>query len=314
MSARYSDFSQGWRGRAVCVAGVAILMLAILLTGCSREDAPVTPSTSTPAAKVCEVLFAYGSEKEKWVDDVTASFNGSNQQVGDGLTIHVTPKAMGSGALIDDVLAGQLQAVIVSPASGAFIKLGNARSRAMTGKNLFTPTENLLLSPVVIAMWNPMADALSSGGRQVGWADILKLAQSKNGWAEFGHPEWGSFKFGHTHPEYSNSGLISLIAECYAGAGKVKDLSRSDLEDPKVTTFLRDVERSVVHYGTSTGFFGRRMFADGPAYLSAAVLYENMVIEASQQSPRVDPPIVAIYPTEDPAGATTLPAWLIATG
>jgi Ca-activated chloride channel family protein len=30
------------------------------------------------------------------------------------------------------------------------------------------------------------------------------------------------------------------------------------------------VERGMIHYGTSTGFFGERMFERGPSYLSAA--------------------------------------------
>src|SRR6202007_2966678 len=125
----------------------------------------------------------------------------------------------------------------------------------------------------------PMAEAIGWGKKPVGWADILALAQKKEGWAAYNFPQWGAFKFGHTHPEYSNSGLISLFAEVYAGAGKVKGLTDADVKDEKVARFLGDIERSVVHYGASTGFFGNKMFANGPQYLSAAVLYENMVIE-----------------------------------
>jgi len=57
------------------------------------------------------------------------------------------------------------------------------------------------------------------------------------------------------------------------------------------------IENSVVHYGSSTGFFGRKMFANGPQYLSAAVLYESTVVEsyAEQNMPF---PVVAIYPKE----------------
>src|SRR4029077_15714098 len=54
----------------------------------------------------------------------------------------------------------------------------------------------------------------------------------------------------------------------------------------------------IVHYGSSTGFFGKRMFAGGPQYLSAAVLYENMVIESYGPENRPSLPVVAIYPRE----------------
>jgi len=32
--------------------------------------------------------------------------------------------------------------------------------------------------------------------------------------------QWGQFTFGHTHPDYSNSGLISLFARDYAEVHK----------------------------------------------------------------------------------------------
>ena len=67
---------------------------------------------------------------------------------------------MGSGETIDSILSGRLQAHLASPASEAFIKIGNAESRAKTGKDLITSTDNLVLSPVVIAMWQPMAEAI----------------------------------------------------------------------------------------------------------------------------------------------------------
>jgi Bacterial extracellular solute-binding protein len=70
---------------------------------------------------------------------------------------------MGSGECIDTLLSGQVQAHLTSPASAAFIKLGNAQSRVKTGKDLIGATENLVLSPVVIAMWKPMAEALGWG-------------------------------------------------------------------------------------------------------------------------------------------------------
>jgi Ca-activated chloride channel family protein len=48
---------------------------------------------------------------------------------------------------------------------------------------------------------------------------IAQLAADPNGWAALNHPEWGTFKFGHGHPDYSNSGLLTMIAATYAGAG-----------------------------------------------------------------------------------------------
>jgi ABC-type Fe3+ transport system substrate-binding protein len=82
-----------------------------------------------------------------------------------------------------------------------------------------------------------------------------------------------------------------------AAARKTAGLKLSDLERPQTKQFIAGVEQSVVHYGSSTGFFGRKMFANGPEYLSAAVLYESMVVESYSQN-NLAFPVVAIYPKE----------------
>src|SRR5262249_22421014 len=62
--------------------------------------------------------------------------------------------------------------------------------------------------------------------------------------------------------------------------------------------FMAEVEDSIVHYGKSTGFFSDKMLERGPTYLSAAVLYENLVIESYTRTPASPIDLVAIYPQE----------------
>lgn len=283
-------------GKAACAA--SIFLLALFESSCNRPQAGSSGGQSSSFAPKgsLELVFTYGSEKETWIKEVTDSFNRAGNKTASGQRIFVTATPMGSGESIDDILSGNIKAHITSPASAAFIALGNARSRASSGHDLVGPTENLVLSPVVIAMWKPMAEAIGYGKKPIGWADILALARSQQGWAQYGYPQWGQFKFGHTHPQYSNSGLISVIAEVYAANKKTANLTREDVQNPRTAEFVRGVEHSVVHYGSSTGFFGRKMFAAGPQYLSAAVLYESMVIES--YSKNLQFPVVAIYPKE----------------
>ena len=283
--------------RSICSLWIAIFVS--LLAGCKREQAVTAPNAvPPPKTGVTDLLFTYGSEKQAWVETVTADFNQRGVKDASGKAIRVTAQAKGSGECLDELIAGTKQAHLTSPASSAFIKLGNAQWRAKTGKDIVPVTENLVLSPVVIAMWKPMAEAIGWGAKPVGWAEILALSTEPQGWAARGMPQWGAFRFGHTHPQFSNSGLISLFAEVYAATGKKGGLVPSDLERPEVGKYLGDIERSVVHYGSSTGFFGKKMFANGPGYISAAVLYENMVIESYSQAAPLEFPIVAIYPKE----------------
>ncbi|PWT94434.1 MAG: VWA domain-containing protein [Acidobacteria bacterium] len=272
---------------------ICALLVVFLISGCRTEDK--SKQTSSQPKNALEIVFTYGSEKENWIKDVTEKFNRENHKSTSGKPIFVNAIPMGSGECIDELLAGRRKAHLTSPASAAFIKLGNAQSRAKTGKDLIAATDNLVLSPVVIAMWEPMAKAIGWGSKPIGWSDILSLAKNAQGWSAYQHPEWGRFKFGHTHPEFSNSGLISVLAEVYAGSGKAANLSVADVENPKVGEYVSEIEKSVVHYGSSTGFFGRKMFENGPDYLSAAVLYENMIIESHSQTTL---PVVAIYPKE----------------
>ena len=275
---------------------LVILLLVLLLCGCNSRLRSESESSS-PSADKLELTFTYGSEKEKWINEVTGEFNRAEHRTSGGKRIFVRAIPMGSGEAIDEVMEGRRQPHMISPASSAFIKLGNAQSQSKSGKDLIASTDNLMLSPVVIAMWKPMAEALGWGKKPIGWSDILALARSQKGWETYGYPQWGRFKFGHTHPQFSNSGLIALFAEIYAASGKTAGLTVADVNKPRIADFLSGIEKSVVHYGSSTGFFGRQMFSTGPQYLSAAVLYENMVIESYSQN-NLPFPVVAIYPKE----------------
>jgi Ca-activated chloride channel family protein len=286
-----------FRAGKLLVVGMLPLLTWGLLC-CRKQPSPESSAEAPPGSNEIRLLFSYGSEKQKWIEDVTAAFNekGAKTASGKRITVKAIPK--GSGECVDDLISGREHDDLISPASNIFLKLGNAQSRTASGKDLIGPTQSLVLSPVVIAMWKPMAEAIGLGKKPVGWADILALARNQKGWSAYGYPQWGSFKFGHTHPAYSNSGILSLIAENYAATGKVRGLTVADVQNAKTRDFVDGIEASMVHYGSSTGFFGRKLFDSGPEYLSGAVLYESMVVESYSNAKAMPFPVVAIYPKE----------------
>jgi Ca-activated chloride channel family protein len=271
----------------------------------SEVPAAVAPAASSPAAASpasppvnLEVVFS--SEKKDWASEAIGQFNASGAKTDDGRPIHVDAKYMGSVEPIDAIVAGTLKPHAFSPASSLVLPLladAWTGAQGATAKPIVSTADPLVLSPVVIAMWEPMARALGWPARKIGWHDVAALARSATGWRAKGHPEWGDFRFGHTHPQYSNSGLIAVLAEAYAGAGKSRDLSAADVADPKTKLFVHDVESAVVHYGRSTGFFYDALAERGPAYLSAAVLYENLVV-SSGKNQGLPFPLVCVYPNE----------------
>jgi len=272
-----------------------ITVFSLLLSACGALGNVI------PGASVT-VSIVYGSEKQDWLEPLIQQFNEARNQTSEGKTIIVEGTALGSIESVRGIIEGTLQPTVWSPASSVYIPVANSDWRKSHADDLVTGTPNdLVLSPVVIAMWRPMAQALGWPDKALGWEDIAQLATSEEGWSAYGHPEWGPFKFGHTHPAYSNSGIVSIIAETYAGLRKQRGLTESDLQAAELKEFMTEVESSIIHYGTSTGFFGERMFERGPSYLSAAVLYENLIV--AQETKRINGqssqiPVVAIYPKE----------------
>jgi Ca-activated chloride channel family protein len=279
------------------------LLVVVACDGCPGRSSGPSGSSSTRATTgpgpAVTVTMAYGSEKKTWLEEQLRAFAASNPRTAAGHPVRVDARAMGSGEAQQAILGGDFRPVVYSPASGAYVTLLNEAWLRQPGRTSpVSPTgEPLVLSPVVIAMWQPMAEALGWPSQPLGWTDILRVSTNAAGWTAFGHPEWGPFKLGHTHPEFSSSGLLSVLAEAYAGAKKTRGLTAADLAGPGVRKLMSQVEASVVHYGKSTGFFADKLVDRGPGYLSAAVLYENLVIESRAKSSG-NPPLVSLYPVE----------------
>jgi Ca-activated chloride channel family protein len=274
------------------------LAAAAVAVSCKQEGSKAGGSGGggqRPDPDAISLTIVYGSEKKTWLDEQIRAFNASRTQLA-GHPIYVTGKAMGSGEAMTAIVSGTDKPAVFSPASGAYVTLLNQawQARAGNSRPIAPAGEPLVLSPIVIAMWKPMAEALGWPDKPIGWRDILAVSQDPKGWGKLGHPEWGAMKLGHTHPEYSSSGLLSVLAIAYAGGKITRGLTADAL--PKIEPFMAGVEDAIVHYGKSTGFFSDKMIERGPTYLSAAVLYENLVIESYAKQHAID--LVAIYPVE----------------
>jgi Ca-activated chloride channel family protein len=115
---------------SILAAECLLVILAVFFAGCRNQPTENGENPTVAPRGALELVFPYGSEKEKWISDVTADFNRSGTKTQSGKTIFVRGLPMGSGETVDNILSGRLQAHIASPASAAFIKLGNAESRS----------------------------------------------------------------------------------------------------------------------------------------------------------------------------------------
>ncbi len=290
-------------GRTLTVIAAVAIVLVGLLYGLDvvggDSDSAGNESTDTTVAEAPDdavvVTFAYSPEKEQLIEPLEAEFNGSGAEV-DGRPVFLDATPVSSGAATDGIADDTLQPVLWSPASSLWGRLLNFRA---DDDLVADDNPSLVRSPLVIAMPRPMAEALGWPKTELGWADILDLARSDEGWARHGHPEWGAFKFGQTNPDFSTSGLSATAAEYLVAAGKKEGLTLADVEDPAVRGFVRDIQSSVVHYGDTTLFFADQIAERGIGYVSAVAMEEVTVLDYNLRlRDEADPELVAIYPKE----------------
>jgi Ca-activated chloride channel family protein len=177
-------------------------LFLLLLVRCDppkRDDAPAVgsaairadPSTIAATANPLTLIVAYGSEKKTWLEEQAASFKASGAKTRKGRPIVIQPQAMGSGEAVAGIVSGALKPHVFSPASGLYVSLLNNAwaQKNGTAKPLSPPGDPLVLSPIVVAMWKPMAEALGWPGKSIGWSDLLKVNADPKGWGALGHPE-----------------------------------------------------------------------------------------------------------------------------
>lgn len=287
----------------VLSAVVAIAFIAlcgvVIVTQTRKSGAPTVPSggpaTAAAPGKAIEVSFHSSSAKKAWVDEMVRTFNASGARVG-GSAVHVTVTHVNSGESLEAIKDGKAKPDVWSPGDDSWMQLAAESWRLVKQRPLFTRSEPLVDVPLVMAMWEPMARALGYPA-PIAWRDVLRLSSSPRGWGEVGHPEWGRFRWGHAHPD-ANSGFLTVLALCYAATGKTEGLTDADLKRPEVRAFVRDLERRVEHYGLSNSWLDETMHAKGPSYLSAAVQYENTVVESNLKYGGKPQKLVAAYMKE----------------
>jgi Ca-activated chloride channel family protein len=239
-----------------------------------------------------------------------------------GKCVDVIVKSKSSGAAMQALANGWNEAVdgprpdVWEPAASGWVNLLRQRLTSSDHSTILPegPQPSIANSPLVIAMPKPMAEALGWPAKGIGWRDLAALATDPQGWAKYGHPEWGRFRLGKTNPNLSTAGLNATVGAYYAATGTASDLSAADLDKPDVRTFVKGVEQSIVHYGDNTlTFLTNLQRADdrGTAlsYVSAVTVEENSLIGYNQGNPTNDPakrgqharpkvPVVALYPSD----------------
>ena len=223
-----------------------------------------------------EIGIAYGTEKQRWLEWAVSEFAKTSE--GKRITVNLIP--MGSLEGAHAILGGDKRITVWSPASAAYKDIFVQEWQVKFSGDPIVKEEPLALTPMVFVVWDERYKAFIQKYKVMSLDTINQALQEKTGWDAIAHqPDWGLFKFGHTHPNQSNSGLMTIVLAAYTFDHKTKDLTVRDVVNADFQQWLANLERSTSGLSNSTGNMMKEMVLKGPSSYDAAMVYENVAID-----------------------------------
>jgi Ca-activated chloride channel family protein len=184
-----------------------------------------------------------------------------------------------------------------APDASAWLMVTSSRPDAAALLPQSAPT-SLASSPVVLAMQQPMAQALGWPNREIGWTDLLGGFARGQTWARFGHPEWGPLRLGTADPTKSTAGMAGVLT--------VLDLDNDNKMGDQELFGAVAFSQLVTSYAEDTDTLLRSYVAPGAAEKAATLpagfpVLERDLAQYASGSPAI--PLVPIYLREGPAFA-----------
>lgn len=272
---------------------------------------------------VIHVTMWSSGEKMNYLRDIVEEYNREKHVApGTNKRIEVNAYTVNSGPQSDYLIAklkdgadfpqGVTEPQIISPSVDHWLTRVNLLSNVEVFdiKN----TKPLALTPVVIATYEEMARALGWPQKEIGWSDIIALANDPEGWAAYpgSKVEWGRQPLlGWTDPTISSTARTALFATYASAAGKpASELTIADVRRPEVQAFVSELQSAVDHYFPETLKLQTKIF-QGPKFIHFAPLEEYNLVWLKQgkvnaesvpgakpEMKPLDRKMVAIYPKE----------------
>jgi Ca-activated chloride channel family protein len=273
----------------IVVAVAAVVVAALVAKGGGGASGQSSAARAPRGALRLDMRVS--PEKAALLQPLVRQFNASDTQAA-GKRVFVDMQAENSGDTEAAIARGREQPDVWSPAGTFWGRLLNLQAdKPYVGET----NPSIVRTPLVIAMWEPMARVLGWPKKPVSFDDILRLATARDGWAAAGKPQFGRFKYVHTNPDSSTSGAEAVAGSYYAFVGKQEGLTEADVA--KAAPKVKQLERSIVHYGDSTLFIEDELCKGGLAYASAAAMEETTVIDFNRRR-CASTKLVALYPKE----------------
>ena len=279
-------------GPTIKPAGFAVIILFIglclgggwwLFNKRDAGSAPVAPNSPVPAPRsplpaesTVTLGVAYGSEKRKWFEWAAEAFKAT--PAGQGIAIDLKP--MGSIEAGQAIVKGDTSIQMWVPASSQAVAAFRADWDIRQSGEPILSSESLALSPMAYVWWKDRLEAFQAKYKTVSFKTISQALDDKTGWAGIANkPEWGLFKFAHTHPALSNSGLTTLVGYAYEYHGVDRNLTLAQVLDPGFQAWMQRMAVSVTNLPNSTGTLMKEFILKGPSAYDCIYAYESNAID-----------------------------------
>ena len=245
-----------------------------------------------PPLEEIEIRYAFTTDAADLLVPLIDEFNESGP-TSDGRPVHVVPESregISSGETQRRIAGGALEPVIWTPASSLWAGL----LAANYGDPSAPGARSLAQSPQVVAMFNERHNQLTSAAQsgsvdpRPGLQDVLEEATTDP-----------AFKFAHTDPNQSTSGLSMVLSEFHlASASNGNTLTLADVADGRDE--VAGYEQSVAHYVDIARDFAT-LWCDefGSEFADAAYMQETTYL-ALVRNPKCQGQFTALYPGDAP--------------
>ena len=267
--------SNGIRIAAIVVAvGLVVAAVALRGHGSSRKAATAPAATTqapAPAGAVV-VTVAYSPEKDALLQHRGPRVRGEalrrSRATRSSCASRTSPRARRSTRFA----AGTLKPTIWSPSSSLWGRLLTARSPSVYVGARDNPS--IVRTPLVIAIWEPVALALGWPAKPLGFADVAAGGAEPAGLRGVRPSGVRAPSSSATRTPTSRRPASRRSPPSTTRAtGKTEGLTPPN-EAPAVRAKIRAIESSVVHYGDTTLFFADQLARHGPAFASAVAMEE----------------------------------------
>ena len=280
-------------------------------------DFPDDEPAAVAGAEACIAVPILSSfENAEMVANLAAGYNGQPRDI-NGSCVTVTASREKSGVAAESAAAGftdlapEQRPTVWLPDAHTWLSLARADGG---GSTVPEDASSVATSDIVLAMPQPLAQAIGWDEDPPGWEDVFDAAGDADLWADLGHSEWGAFKLGKTSPVVATSGEAAMFASFGTAAGALDEISASDVSAAAVQETVREHELATSHYMATPEHFlwhARQAEQTGSAadFLSAVIVDEKSVWDYNRGITSRDgvtrtagePPLeklVPIYPTD----------------